>query len=82
MPSKPQQPEPSDAVHHPPHYTGHPSGVECIEITRHMNFCLGNAFKYIWRAGFKGNAIEDLEEARRYIQIEIDRRKALEENGR
>lgn len=70
------QPEsqPSDAVNHPSHYTRHPSGIECIEITQHMNFCLGNAFKYIFRADFKGNAIEDLQKARRYIEIEIARR--------
>ena len=53
----------SDPVNHPPHYTCHPSGVECIEITEHMSFCLGNAIKYIWRADAKGNAIEDLEKA-------------------
>ena len=40
----------TDMVNHPPHYTNHPSGVECIQITEHMNFCLGNALKYIWRA--------------------------------
>src|SRR5581483_2936486 len=39
-----------DMVNHPPHYTSHPSGVECIQVTEHMNFCLGNAIKYLWRA--------------------------------
>lgn len=33
----------SDPVNHPPHYTAHPSGVECITITKHMNFNVGNA---------------------------------------
>ena len=66
----------SDPVHHPSHYTSHPSGVECIQITEHMNFCCGNAVKYIWRAGLKTNAIEDLEKARFYIAREISRRKA------
>jgi hypothetical protein len=37
----------ADAVNHPPHYTSHPSGVECIQVTEHMGFCLGNAVKYI-----------------------------------
>ena len=64
-----------DLVNHPPHYTQHPSGVECIQITEHMNFCLGNALKYIWRADLK-NGIEDLEKAEWYIQREIDRRSA------
>lgn len=62
-----------DAVDRPAHYTSHPSGVECIEITKHMNFCLGNATKYIWRAGLKGNAVEDLRKARKYLDIEIAR---------
>ncbi len=57
----------------PPHYQAHPSGVECIEITEHMNFCLGNAIKYIWRAGLKNNAIEDLRKAQWYIDREIAR---------
>lgn len=64
-----------DPVNHPPHYTKHPSGIECIEITEHMGFCLGNAVKYIWRADEKGHAIEDLEKARWYITREIERRK-------
>ena len=42
-----------DAVNHPKHYTSHPSGVECIEITRHYTFDIGNAIKYLWRAGLK-----------------------------
>ncbi|MFF4952870.1 DUF3310 domain-containing protein [Streptomyces chattanoogensis] len=63
------------AVKHPPHYTSHPSGIECIEITKHMNFPLGNAIKYLWRADFKGSAIEDLEKAKTYIDIEITRRR-------
>lgn len=67
----------SDPVNHPPHYTAHPSGVECIQITEHMNFCCGNAVKYIWRADLKGNATEDLEKARWYLDREINRRKAL-----
>jgi Protein of unknwon function (DUF3310) len=64
----------SDSVNHPPHYLAHPSGVECITITEHMGFCLGNAVKYIWRADLKGDAIEDLRKAAWYIQREIERR--------
>jgi hypothetical protein len=64
----------SDNVNHPQHYTNHPSGVECIQITEHMGFCLGNAIKYIWRADLKGDAIEDLEKAKWYIEREIKRR--------
>jgi hypothetical protein len=64
---------PVDMVNHPPHYTSHPSGVECIEITRYMGFNLGNAFKYIWRADLKGDSIEDLEKAIFYLKDEIQR---------
>lgn len=60
----------SDPVNHPKHYTSHPSGIECIQITRHMNFCLGNAIKYIWRADEKGKALEDLDKAIFYLQEE------------
>ncbi|MBM4644251.1 DUF3310 domain-containing protein [Rhodococcus hoagii] len=63
----------ADPVNHPGHYTSHPSGVECIQVTEHMSFCLGNAIKYIWRADLKGNAIEDLQKARWYVDREIAR---------
>ena len=66
----------NDPVNHPSHYTSHPSGVECIQITRWMNFNLGNAIKYIWRAGNKGNALEDLKKARWYLDDEIKRRES------
>lgn len=62
----------SDPIN-PNHYRQHPAGIECITITEHMNFCLGNAIKYIWRAGLKGDAIEDLRKAAFYIDREIKR---------
>lgn len=64
-----------DQVNHPTHYTSDPSGVEAIEITRHRNFNVGNAFKYLWRAGLKNQEtqIEDLKKAIFYIQDEINR---------
>lgn len=69
----------TDAIN-PSHYQNHPSGIHCIQITEHMNFCLGNAIKYIWRAGLKNNAIEDLEKARWYLDREIEKMyKAMEE---
>lgn len=66
----------SHPVNHPAHYTGHPSGIECIEVVRHMGFNLGNAVKYIWRADLKHDAIQDLEKAVWYLQDEIATRKA------
>ena len=67
-----------DPIENPPHYKSHPSGIECIQITEHMGFCLGNVVKYIWRADLKENAIEDLEKAKWYIEREISKRKKIE----
>ncbi|MBX7271096.1 DUF3310 domain-containing protein [Pseudomonas chloritidismutans] len=53
-------------VNHPPHYTGHPSGVECIEVAELLPFTLGNAFKYVFRHGQKGG-LEDLRKAHWYL---------------
>lgn len=64
-----------DSVNHPKHYTDHPSGIECIQVTEHMGFCLGNAIKYIWRADLKNDAIEDLEKAKWYIERELKKRR-------
>lgn len=69
----------TDPVNHPSHYTEHPSGVECIQITEHMNFNLGNAIKYIWRADLKKDTVEDLQKARWYITRELKRMGAEDE---
>ena len=68
-------PQPEDVVNHPTHYTSDPSGIECIQITRHRNFNIGNAIKYLWRAGLKGGDtnVQDLKKAVWYIQDEINR---------
>lgn len=71
----------NDQVNHPNHYTSDPSGIECIDITRHRNFNIGNAIKYLWRAGFKEDKdrklidkqIEDLNKAVWYLVDEIHR---------
>lgn len=69
---------PPDLVNHPPHYNSHPSGVECITVTEWMNFNLGNAVKYIWRAGEKSaDPIQDLEKARWYLEREISRLRGM-----
>lgn len=65
-----------DPINHPPHYTAHPSGVECITITEHMGFNIGNAVKYLWRADEKGAPIEDLKKVAWYINREIARRES------
>ena len=70
-----------DPVNHPSHYTSHPSGVECIQITEHMGFNLGNALKYIWRADLKNDAIEDMKKAVFYLNREIEKREKPSQNG-
>lgn len=66
----------SDPIN-PQHYRSSPSGIECIQVTEHLGFCIGNAIKYLWRCGQKGDAIEDLEKARWYVDREIARLKAV-----
>jgi hypothetical protein len=63
----------SDTVSHPSHYTAHPSGVEAIEVCEHLSFNLGCALKYVWRAGLKGDALEDLRKAEWYLRRELQR---------
>lgn len=71
----------NDQVNHPKHYTSDPSGIECIDVTRHRNFNIGNAIKYLWRAGFKEDKdrklidkqVEDLNKAVWYLVDEIHR---------
>lgn len=68
-----------DNINHLSHYTSHPSGIECIDIAEHHDFCIGNAIKYLWRAGLKSEdgiskkekQIEDLKKAIWYIKREI-----------
>lgn len=69
----PREPVQSDAINHPPHYTQHPSGIECLDVVEHFSFTLGNVIKYVWRADLKGG-VEDLKKARFYLDREIARR--------
>ncbi len=63
-----------DVVNHPRHYTSHPSGVECVDVAEHYGFNVGNAIKYLWRAGLKNaDPIEDLKKAAWYVNREIER---------
>lgn len=72
-----------DVVEHPRHYCIHPANVECIQITEHMNFCIGNAIKYLWRAGIKNKAtkIEDLRKSLWYINREIERLEKIDKES-
>ncbi|MCF3100943.1 DUF3310 domain-containing protein [Streptomyces roseoverticillatus] len=64
----------TDDVNHPGHYTSHPSGIECIDVTQHLDFLLGNVFKYLWRNGLKPDtpSLQDLKKARWYLDRKID----------
>ena len=66
-----------DAVNSPAHYTSHPSGVECIVITEHMTFNVGNAIKYLWRHTHK-DGLTALRKAAWYVQREIERLEKME----
>ena len=73
----------NDRVEHPSHYTWLKDlwGIEVIDITRHLNFNLGNVIKYVLRSGRKAEqgisvddkAVEDLKKARFYLDDEIKR---------
>ena len=75
--------ENTDRVNHPSHYTWLKElcGIEVIDITRHMNFNLGNVIKYVLRSGHKfeegmndeEKEIEDLKKAVFYLNDEINR---------
>ena len=66
----------------PPHYKKHPSGVECVDIAETFGFNLGNAIKYIWRAGLKSESpSEDLQKAMWYLDREIKRIKKNEQQN-
>jgi hypothetical protein len=68
-----------DAVNHPSHYTSHPSGIECIQVTEHYDFVTGNILKYAWRAGLKHDKLEDLLKCQWYVNRAIENeRKRLE----
>lgn len=73
--SRKLQPSEPDLVNHPPHYTSDPSGVEAITVLRHRNYNIGNAMKYLWRAGLKNQEthVQDLQKAIFYINDEINR---------
>lgn len=65
-----------DSVNHPAHYGGGDNPYEAIKVIEAwgLGFCLGNAVKYIARAGKKGDALEDLKKARWYLDREIQQR--------
>lgn len=62
-----------DSVHKPSHYTeGRKYEPRKVIHDWGLNFNLGNAVKYISRAGRKGPMLEDLEKAKQYLEFEIE----------
>ena len=70
-----------EKVNHPSHYN---KGIEVIDIIESwgLNFSLGNAVKYILRAPYKDNSLEDLKKAQWYIQREIENMENIEKIGK
>ena len=60
----------AEQVVHPTHYNQVP-GIECMDVVKHFDFCRGNAIKYLWRAGAKGDVVTDLKKAIYCIEQEI-----------
>lgn len=71
----------ADMVNHPPHYKL-AKGVEVIDLTEQLDFCRGNAVKYLARAGRKGDQAQELEDLRK-AQWYVDRAiaKLVDETG-
>jgi len=63
--------DPDDPVTHPNHYTRIP-GVEVWDVLKYFPYLRGNSLKYLLRAGYKTNTLEDLRKAQAYIQKEIE----------
>lgn len=70
-----------ERVNHPPHYGGADNPYEVIKVIEawELNFNLGNAVKYISRAGKKEDLIEDLEKAIWYLKREVFLNKKIDQ---
>ena len=62
-----------DPVNHPSHYTSQVPGVECQEVIGWFPHHVGAAMKYLWRYQSKGDPIENLRKASKFIEFEIAR---------
>lgn len=65
---QPKKEQKNDQVNHPSHYTQASVQLEPIDVLRYAPFDLGNALKYIIRAGHKGDALTDYQKALKYLQ--------------
>jgi len=73
----------TEHINHPTHYGGADNPYEAIKVieAHDLGFHLGNAIKYILRAGKKGDAIEDLKKAQWYLEREILKRQNTNQHG-
>jgi hypothetical protein len=73
----------TEHINHPTHYGGADNPYEAIKVieAHNLGFHLGNAIKYILRAGKKGDAIEDLKKAQWYLEREILKRQKTNQHG-
>lgn len=67
----------TSSIDHPTHYNSRSIGYECIDLTQHQTFCVGNAIKYLWRYHDKGKPLEDLEKARWYAYRALTRQETV-----
>lgn len=63
----------ADPVEHPAHYELSHPGLECIDLTAGMSFCMGNAVKYVWRYRSKNKPVEDLRKSLWYTHYAENR---------
>ena len=70
-----------DKVNHPSHYTR--GSIECWDFIRDqgLSYHLGCAIKYICRAGYKNDAIEDLKKSIAYLQNELEHQQRLQQDS-
>lgn len=67
----------TDNINNPSHYTE--GGIETIDFIKakltgeeFAGYCKGNALKYLSRANLKGNPVEDIGKAKRYLEILLE----------
>ena len=78
-----QQKSSIDMVNEPPHYRGFSNGAEVLDIAENLTFNAGNAVKYLARScrvdgQNKGEIMQDLNKARKYVNREIERLQRLD----
>ena len=71
----------SDTVNHPSHYTSQVPGIECKDVIGWFPGHIAAAMKYLWRYRDKGDPIENLRKAKKFIDFEIERLALVDGKG-